>query len=349
VAESLEIDGRAVPPGTRTTIELGLPELYTHTPLTLPVHVIRGRRDGPRVFVCAAIHGDELNGVEIIRRLINRAPIRRLRGTLLAIPIVNLYGVIHHSRYLPDRRDLNRAFPGSERGSLAARLAELFMSEIVAKCTHGIDLHTGAIHRSNLPQIRADLDDPETTRLARAFGVPVLLNSDVRDGSLREAAAARGIPMLLYEAGEALRFDEMCIRAGVQGVLNVLRELGMVRPRRTSPRRRALPKPFVARSSSWVRAPMSGIFRAWTALGARVARDAVLGVIADPFGESDEQVTASADGVVIGRSTMPLVHEGEALFHIARFEDAAAVASRVEAFQSVQEEAIGANPEPPIV
>ncbi len=286
---------------------------------------------GPCLFVSAAMHGDELNGVEIIRRLLEVKALRRLTGTLIAVPVVNVYGVIHQSRYLPDRRDLNRCFPGHASGSLAARVAHLFIDEMVRHCTHGIDLHTGAIHRTNLPQIRADLDDPETERLARAFGVPVLLNATLRDGSLREAATELGIPMLLYEAGEGLRFDEVPIRAGVMGVLNVMRELGMLK---SSSRRAREAAPFIARSSSWTRAPESGLLRTLVALGATVQRGDVLGYVSDPYSGTQHPVTAHVRGVVIGRVQIPSVHEGEALFHIARFgsehDDAA---DEVEAFQ----------------
>jgi predicted deacylase len=329
LADDLYLNGERVEPGERRTIELPLPQLFTHTPLTMPVHVIRGRREGPRLFVSAAIHGDELNGVEIIRQLLARPGLARLRGTLVLVPIVNVYGVIHHSRYLPDRRDLNRSFPGSEGGSLAARLADLFMSEIVSNCSHGIDLHTGASHRSNLPQIRGNLDDPETLDLARRFGVPVLINAAMRDGSLRAAAAERGVPMLLYEAGEALRFDAFAIRPGVQGIINVMRGLGMLRPSRgrSTPR-----EPNVARSSAWVRAPESGVLRSAVSLGARVSPGQVLGHVADPFGEAQTTVQARYGGIVIGRTHLPLVHQGEALFHIARFEDVEEVAETVEAF-----------------
>lgn len=349
--DEFKIGGEIIKTGTRTVIELPLPPLYTHTPMTMPVHVIRGKKDGPRLFVSAAIHGDELNGTEIIRRLVNQPTLKRIRGTLIAVPIVNVYGVIHHTRYLPDRRDLNRCFPGSTKGSLAARLAYLFMREIVHKSTHGIDLHTAAIHRNNLPQIRANLDDPETASLAESFGVPVLLNSNLRDGSLREAAAEEGIPMLLYEAGEALRFDEVAIRAGVKGVINVMRKLGML-PRSRSRRKKAM-EPFIARSSTWVRAPASGIFRKVSSLGHRVKRGDVLGLIDDPFGGAEIEVVSSAYGIIIGRTEIPLVHEGEALFHIARFEDVKEVAGQVESFQSeLAPVVITVSPgedEPPIV
>lgn len=339
VSDELSINGQTIHAGTRQTLEIPLPQLYTHTPLTMPVHIVRGRRDGPRLFVCAAIHGDELNGVEIIRRILNRPVLKRMRGTLIAIPMVNVYGVIHHSRYLPDRRDLNRSFPGSERGSLAARLADLFMSEIVENCTHGIDLHTGAFHRANLPQIRGNLDDAETLRLARTFGVPVLINADVRDGSLRQAAAERGIPMLLYEAGEALRFDEFAIRPGVQGVVSVMRGLGMLP--KSKRRGRGVGEPFVARSSSWVRAPESGIFRSTATLGTQVHAGDVVGVVADPFGDDETDAITPLNGIVIGRTSLPLVHQGGALLHIAAFEDVREVAQHVEVFRASHEETMG--------
>jgi len=325
-----EINGSKVNPGTRTTIDLPAGRLYTHTAMTMPVHVINGKHTGPRLFISAAIHGDEINGVEIIRRVLNLPALKRLRGTLIAVPIVNIHGLINHSRYLPDRRDLNRSFPGSEKGSLAARLAYLFMDQIVSQSTHGIDLHTGAIHRTNLPQIRANLDDEETERLARVFDVPVILSSNLRDGSLREAAAEHGIPMLLYEAGEALRFDEVSIRAGVKGIINVMRNLEMLPPSR----RKSTPhmEPVVARSSSWVRAADSGILRAMVPLGARVKKGTLLGVVADPFGATEIQLISPYSGIVIGKTNLPLVNEGEAIYHIARFGDIEGIEAKVDDF-----------------
>jgi predicted deacylase len=312
------INGMEVQPGKRALFDLELPKLNSHTALAMPVHVIHGRHDGPRLFLCAALHGDEVNGVEIIRQVLNLKALNRLHGTLVAVPVVNVYGVIHQSRYLPDRRDLNRSFPGHEFGSMTARVCHLFMTEIVYRCTHGIDLHTGAIHRSNLPQIRANLDDPETECMARAFGVPVLLNSSLRDGSLRQAAAEHGIPTLLYEAGEALRYDDLAIRAGVHGVIQVMRELGMLPHLK---RRKSLVEPFIARSSTWIRAPESGMLRTKIRLGALVQKNDVLGYVSDPYSGESFPVITPIRGVVIGRIQTPMTHEGEALFHIARFKD----------------------------
>lgn len=328
----ITICGRRIRPGERATVEVPIPHLYTHTPMHMVVHVVRGRRDGPRLFVSAAMHGDELNGIEVIRRLLAHKSLRRIHGTLIAIPVVNAYGVLNHSRYLPDRRDLNRSFPGSDVGSLTARIANLFMQEIVAHATHGIDLHTGALHRTNLPHIRADLDDAETLRLARAFGVPVLLHSKIRDGSLREAVSAAGTPMLLYEGGEALRFDEPSIRAGVRGVINVMRALEMLPVAR---RKHPLPEPYASRASHWVRAPRSGILTNTRPLGALVEKGDKIAAVVDPYGEAaTTPVIAETSGVVIGRNLLPLINEGDAIVHIARFKDAEIVAEQVDYFQS---------------
>lgn len=343
-AAPLTINGTSIKPGSRTTIDLPVGRLYTHTTMTMPVHVIHGRKPGPRLFISAAIHGDEINGVEIIRRLLKMPTLKRLHGSLLAVPIVNVHGFIHHSRYLPDRRDLNRSFPGSGKGSLASRLAHLFMQEIVNNSTHGIDIHTGASHRNNLPQIRANMEDEETARLAHAFGVPVILSSSLRDGSLRESAMEQGIPMLLYESGEALRFDEVSIRAGVRGILNVMRSLEMLPPSRRKSSRTS--KSVVAHSSSWVRTPESGILRPMVPLGGRVDKDGLLGIVSDPFGERETQIKATFSGIVIGRTNLPLVNEGDALFHIARFHGVKTAAEKIEEFQEEHLPEPGQEPTP---
>jgi len=348
-SDVISVNGKEIPRNSRITIDLPVARLYTHSQVAMPVQVIRGKKAGPALFVSAALHGDELNGVEIIRRLLKLPALKRLRGTLFAIPIVNVYGFIQQSRYLPDRRDLNRSFPGTERGSLAARLAHQFMTEIVEQSTHGIDLHTGAIHRSNLPQIRANIDEPQTAELAQVFGVPVILNADLRDNSLREAAAENGIPMLLYEAGEALRFDEVSIRAGLRGIINVMRHLEMLPASRRKAKREH--KPLYARSSSWVRAPAGGILRTMVPLGASVDKSELLAILSDPFGEKEIEILAPCDGIVIGRTNLPLANEGDALFHIARYRKLETVTARVEEFTEEHQPEPGMPPEsePPIV
>ena len=325
--KELIIGGVAILPGESKKIDLPVVRLYTDTEIKMPVYVKRSRKDGPVIFVSAAVHGDELNGVEIIRRLIRRRTLKLKKGTLIFVPMVNVYGVLNQSRYMPDRRDLNRVFPGSARGSLAGRLAHIFLSEIVSKCDYGIDLHTGAIHRSNLPQVRANLDDVETREMAEKFGVPVLLNSNLRDGSLRESAVEHGVKILLYEAGEALRFDELSIRAGEKGVLNVLAHLGMIAKRKSSNKKIT---PFIAYSSSWVRAVTSGFVHDKVQNGDQVAKGQVLAEIGDSFGEVQSEVLAGREGIIIGKQNIPLVQEGDAMFHIAYFKTSDDVAGNIE-------------------
>jgi hypothetical protein len=326
---SIEIGGTIVTPGKRMNIDLPVADLYTSQSLHMPVQVICGRKAGPVLFISAAIHGDELNGVEIIRRLLKRKSLRSIRGTLLAVPIVNVHGFLNQSRYLPDRRDLNRTFPGSAKGSIAARLAHLFIKEIVSKADYGIDLHTGALNRSNLPQIRANLDDEKTLEFANAFGAPVIINSNTRDGSLRASAAGLGMPVLTYEAGEALRFDEVSVRAGLRGILNTMRLIGML-PRLKNDK--AVARPVIARSSSWVRAPTSGIVSAKVKLGSSVTVGQRLAIIGDPLGMEETDVIAPIDGIVIGCSNLPLSHEGDALFHLGGFKSIPRAEGVVESF-----------------
>ena len=328
--EDFVIGGHIIKAGEQKKIQLEMPPLYTDTSMGIPVFVQHGRKPGPTLFVSAAIHGDELNGIEIVSRLIKTRGVKNLRGTLIAIPMVNVYGVLNQSRYLPDRRDLNRSFPGSKKGSLAGRIADLFLQEIVSKCDYGIDLHTGAIHRSNLPQIRANLNDDLTLELAEAFGVPVLLNADIRDGSLRQAAADEGARVLLYEAGQALRYDEFSIQAGVKGIVKVMRHIGMLN--KTKARGHNI-KPFIAKQSGWVRANESGFVIHKAQLGDHVEKGDVLAIISNTFGEQLDTMLSPSTGVVIGKQNIPLVQEGEAVYHIAYFKAPDQVAEHVELLQ----------------
>ncbi len=308
--------GVDIQPGERRTIDLEAAQLYTHTPLNIPVEVVNGPYAGPTLLVSAAIHGDELNGVEAARQLLSQLDVDRLKGTLVVVPVVNVFGFIHKSRYLPDRRDLNRCFPGSEKGSVAARIAHQFYTQIVTKCSHIIDLHTGAIHRSNLPQIRANLADPASEEMAYAFGAPVVIDSAIRDGSLRAVAEQAGIPVVTYEGGEALRFEPLVIASAVDGITKVMRHLDMLHRRRRS---RHAP-PAVARVSAWVRADQDGILRSKVALGDRVEQGQLLANVSAPLGQGEYMVIAPKGGIVIGLQTLPLVNEGDAIFHIAYFQ-----------------------------
>lgn len=301
-----------IPPGRTQRFELPVARLPTGSRLSMPVAVINGRQPGPTVWLSGGIHGDELNGVEIIRQVLRRLDSRSLRGAVIAVPVVNVFGFVEQSRYLPDGRDLNRSFPGSKRGSLAAQLARLFMDEVVLQCDLGIDLHTAAAHRINIPQVRADLDDPETLELAEAFGAPFVVHARLRDGSLREAATKRGIRVLLYEGGQIHRFDHEAITLGVTGVMRTLTTLGMgsfEEPNGTDP--------IQVRSSTWVRARRSGIATFDVALGDRVEKGDRLGGIGDALGSRPTKIGASTSGWVIALSQNPLVSQGDALVHLA--------------------------------
>ncbi len=306
-----------VRPGTARGIELPITRLVTGAEITLPVRVVHGRQDGPTLWLTAATHGDEVVGVEVIRRVLARLDPKGFRGTLVAVPIVNVLGFTAGDRYLPDRRDLNRSFPGSPRGSLASRIAHLLMTEVVGRGDVGIDLHTGAFGRANHPQVRADLDDPRTRMLAEAFGAPIMINAKLRDGSLRAAARERGVAVLLYEGGEAWRFDDWAIEAGVTGVRRVLAALDMAdgpAPDQTAPL-------LVSRSSGWVRARRTGILHLDAVLGERVERGDRLGSLSDSFGKTLRLVHADRSGVVIGRTSVPVVNRGDALLHIAEVDE----------------------------
>jgi len=307
--------GEVVEAGTRRSVELPIGTLTDHTPVRLPVHIVHGRRAGPTVLVCAAIHGDEIVGVEIIRRLLGQAALGQLRGTLMA----------------PDRRALTRCFPGNENGSLASRLANTFLSQVVARADLAIDLHSAAVHRTNLPQIRINPNQRKVRDLAVAFGAPVFMASRVLEGSLREAAAEIGVDTLLYEAGEALRFDEPSVRVGLRGILRVMRSLEML-PARS--RRTVRVEPLEGSGSQWVRADHGGLFRGFKGCGDTVESGELLGVVSDPFGATDLDIVAPSAGLVIGRTQLPLVHQGDALFHIASVRRPDVAGERIEAYDA---------------
>ena len=310
---SFEIGPVRVRPGRRQSLSLPITRLVTGAEVDLPVRVVHGREDGPTVWIDAAIHGDEAVGVEVVRQVLADLDPRTLRGTLIAVPIVNVLGFMTGSRYLPDRRDLNRSFPGSARGSLAGRIAHLMMTEVVAKCSVGIDLHTGSDRRTNLPQIRTDLEDPETRRLAEAFAAPVMMHARLRDGSLRHAAREEGAKVLLYEAGEAWRMDSWAVDAGVRGVRRVLAALEMTEPVEEEP-----PTPSLESwRSGWVRARGTGMLHLEAELGQRVEKGERLGGLFDSFGKRVRLGHADRDGIVVGRTEAPLVSSGDAVVHLA--------------------------------
>ena len=338
----------SVAPGRRAIVDLPLGVLSNHTPVVLPVLVVHGARPGPTLFVSAALHGDEVLGVEVIRRLLRLEALDGLAGTLLAVPVVNAFGFLALSRYLPDRRDLNRSFPGRPDGSLAAQLAHLFMRDVVERSDFGVDLHTGAVHRTNLPQLRVADALPATEARAEAFAPPVILRGAPPEGSLRAAAMARGRSVLVYEAGEALRFDETSVRVGLRGCLGAMAHEGMIEPAAVPPADG--PGPVWLERSAWARAPQGGVVRNLAALGDAVAEGDPLAVIGDPFGRSEEPVPAPLAGVVVGRSELSTANRGDALFHVATAAggaDGADVQAAIETVEEAVDAPLLAPPPPP--
>jgi uncharacterized protein len=313
----------AIERGDRRTVDLEVSTLANATRMNLPVHVVHGDTEGPVLFLSGVVHGDEIQGLEIIRRVLAHAALKNISGTLLAVPIVNAFGFLNHSRYMPDRRDLNRSFPGSDHGSLASLLADLFFREVVKRAQYGIDFHTAALHRTNFPQVRIAPNDDELSRLAEAFAPPVIITSKLRDGSLRQCAMESGVRVLLYEGGEALRFDEAAIEAGVKGTLRVMKAIGMID---SAPSLGAHHQVTRSSSSTWVRAPEGGILHSVRRAGDRVGIREPIGIITDPMGTVVVPVFAEEDGIIIGRTNLPIVNRGDALFHLARIKTKAKAA-----------------------
>ncbi len=311
---AFEIAGETIGAGERRTLAIPVSRQLTGLSASLALQVLHGVRPGPCVFVSAAIHGDELNGIAIVQKLAQQLDPARMAGTLILAPAVNIYGLVNHARYLPDRRDLNRSFPGSARGSLAAQLAHTFLEHVIDKATLGIDLHTAAVHRYNLPQVRIAADNPYLVELAMAFGAPVIIESPLRDGSMRELAHQRGTPMLLFEAGEALRFDRLSIDIGAEGVERVLAHLSMIE---ADDGLTSVGIPARANRSSWVRSPRGGITHRVRKSGDTVHAGDLLATVTGLFGEEPMEMVSPIDGIVIGHCTLPVVNQGDAIFHIA--------------------------------
>ena len=337
--DPFSIAGVEIAPGSACDVAFPITTLATGTASALGVRVLHGARPGPAVFVSAAIHGDEIVGTAVIQRLAQALDPAALSGTVLLVPVANIFGFITHSRYLPDRRDLNRSFPGSAGGSLAGQLAHVFYREVVGRCQLGIDIHSAAIHRYNLPQIRIAAGNTRLVELAMAFGAPVIIESPLRDVSLRDLAQKQGVDMLLLEAGEALRFDRLSIETGVEGVERVLAHLGMIE---ADDGLSAVGIPARANRSVWVRAPRGGVVHAVRESGDPVRKGDVLARVSGLFGEDATEMASPVDGIIIGHATLPVVHQGDALFHIAAIDHPERVGAQID---SITEAILASEPE----
>lgn len=320
---TLALGGREVRRGRTGQIFLKVSEHYTSTPVSVPVTVVRGGRRGPTLFLTAAVHGDELNGVEMVRRVMTGIPAATLRGTLICVPVVNRIGFLTHSRYLPGHRDLNRVFPGHPDGDAAQRMAHVLFREIVARSDYGIDLHTASHGHTNLPHVRADMAEARVRKLARAFGLEVILDTPGRSRTLRAAATRSGVATVLFEAGETFRFQRHLVARGVRGIRNVLASLGMIAEPRRRPRFQV-----VVKVAPWVRSPKGGIADVQVRPGELVYKGDAIASITNPFGREVSAVRAPLTGLVVGVTTVPMVQPGDTLCHVAKLQRTLATVER---------------------
>lgn len=308
--ESLILGGKEILPDSENEVRILIARLPTHTSLYMHVHAFRSAKPGPVLLLTAGIHGDEINGIETLRRMLRYRNLIPDAGTVLVIPLVNVYGFIHGERALPDGKDLNRSFPGSNKGSLARRLARILMEQVMPLVDVGVDFHTGGERRTNYPQIRCDFGDPISMELAKGFAPPFLLHSKPIARSFRREAGKNGTPVIVYEGGESMRLDELAINEGIEGVKRLMEDLGM---KETDSSRR---DPIMLNKSSWMRARIAGIFTPLVAYGQSVEKGQVLALLSDPNGNKETPVKAPSSAWVIGLNNQPVVHSGDALIHL---------------------------------
>lgn len=307
----IKIAGHEIRPGESKEIDINIARLPSHTIIDTPIYVSRGDEDGPVLALMAGMHGDEINGMEIVRRLLDSGLHHPKRGITVCMPIVNVYGFLNYSREVPDGKDINRSFPGHKNGSLASRVAYHLMHQVIPFIDVGIDFHTGGAMRTNYPQVRAVLRDEKNLDLAQAFLAPFTIDAPFRPNSLRKEASRKGKNIIVYEGGESLRFDQQAIEEGVSGTLRLMKHLKMID---WAPEPKEENK--IIWNTSWIRAKHAGLFQSNVQCGQLVRKDEWVGTITDPFGEFKEQVVATETGYVIGLNNIPVINAGDALMHI---------------------------------
>ncbi len=313
-----------VPPGSTKTVDLQIARLLSGTEIHMPVHVFRSERPGPTVLLSGGLHGDEVNGIEAVRRMMSLGLFNDLPcGNVVAIPIINVYGFLFFSREVPDGKDVNRSFPGSTQGSLASLVAHTLTDKVLPHIDLAVDFHTGGASRTNTPQVRYDPEDPDAIRYAKAFGAPLAMASSLIPGSLRAQGRSMGVPIVVYEGGESMRLEEPAVKEAIRGTKRLLASLGMYAPK--PPKVRGLKDrhgkhsaPRHLSQTTWVRAEASGLFSFERESGQAIAEGELIGRIRNPYDSYSVKVFAPFDGFIIGHNNMPLVHRGDALFHVGR-------------------------------
>lgn len=310
----ISIGGVTVSPGEDKLVKIPIDRLPTGTIIDIPVYIFNGKKQGPTILVQAGLHGDEINGIEIVRRMLQEKHFRIEKGAIIAVPILNIFGFIHFSRDVPDGKDVNRSFPGTKSGSMASRMAYHYTSEILPQIDFGIDLHTGGGQRNNYPQIRYTKNDENSKSLAEAFNAPFMFSSGLIKGSFRNAAYKMGKPIVVFEAGESMRFDEFSISEGIQGIQNILRKFGMAKKIEPMYLNRLKPKELFG--LTWLRAPTAGIFVPKIDNGSEIKKGQVLGIVSDTFAVKSKKIKSPINGYVCCISHQAVVNQGDALFHL---------------------------------
>ncbi|MBB6328183.1 hypothetical protein FHS59_003826 [Algoriphagus iocasae] len=312
--KELVINGIRIRPGQKLNIELAIAKLPTHTLIDLPIFIRSSKEPGPVVLISGGVHGDEINGIATAKKILEEVDenMELLKGTLIIIPLVNIYGFLSNSRTFPDGRDLNRSFPGSKKGSLASRIAYILSNEIIPLIDYGIDFHTGGRMLTNYPQIRVDYKDKVAVELAKSFGTHFVVNSKYIEKSFRKSAYRLKKHILVFEGGESMRLDDFAIDEGVLGTKRLLSSLGMISERPESQ------STIFLKESDWIRAKASGIFNSNIKLGDEVKKGQILAKISDPYGQVKIPVKALSNGHVIGINNLPVINVGDALFHVGK-------------------------------
>jgi predicted deacylase len=313
--KKMVILGKEILPGKGAQLNLDVARLHTRTPILVPVIVERAKEDGPTVLLMAGLHGDEINGIEIVRRFLRKKLHKPTKGTIICLPVFNIFGFLNIKRELPDGRDLNRSFPGSAKGSLASQFAYHFMKEIAPHCDYIIDFHTGASQRNNFPQIRCVMSDPESMELARVFNPPFIINSSLIGKTIRESMIKMKKMVLLFEGGMANNIEEMVVEEGLNGTKRLIAHLGMRNYKIDISKDR---EPIVLQESRWLRAPNSGMFQALVKNGSQVDRGTILAIVTDPYGNFEKKIKSPISGYVICANESPVVFKGDAIIHIGK-------------------------------
>lgn len=311
----IELLGETILPGESKSIDVEIAKLHSMTKLKIPVIIERSKIDGPTVLLSACLHGDEINGTEIVRQIIRKKINKPKKGTIICIPIINIFGFINQTREFPDKRDLNRVFPGSKNGSLANRFAHFLVTKIIPKVDYAIDFHAGGASRFNAPQIRIVPNNLELKELAAVFNAPFTLFSKNISGSFRNTSTKLGVKMLLFEGGKSLDLNEMVTQEGIEGTMRFLKHLDMLNPKKELTA--FGDKTIFIEKSNWIRANFSGLFHGLVKIGSFVKKGEIIAMISDPYGKVEHKLKAPNDGYIINVNDAPIVYQGDAVFHIS--------------------------------